>query len=101
MANAEATWHRTTKRGVSLESIMSFTLDDLIKKCPDCSGSGKRSQEPSIGGHRSFGRHTVTHPMYIGSDDCARCWGTGRWELTEAGEAIADLLKILNKRGQI
>ena len=77
---------------------MDLTLDDLVGKCDDCGGTGKKPQEPGhAGGGRPFGRRVVTS-FALGSDpeDCGRCVGTGRRGLTATGRAVVDLLTVIN-----
>ncbi len=76
---------------------MSLTLDDLIKECPTCGGTGKRQQTSSSGGGNTFGQSKSLGTW--GDDNCETCGGDGRVELTESGEAIRRFIQILKKRG--
>ena len=66
----------------------SLTLDDLIKKCPDCGGTGKKPEEKSIGGGRSFVQQITIYAQGSNTENCVRCIGTGRWKLTDPGKAV-------------
>jgi RecJ-like exonuclease len=77
---------------------MSLTLDDLIKECLICNGTGKRQQTSNPSGGRSIGQPQVFQVW--GDDNCETCGGDGRVELTESGDAIRRFIQILKKRGQ-
>jgi DnaJ-class molecular chaperone len=77
---------------------MSLTMDDLIGTCPDCGGTGKRPEEnKASGGGNSYGFRTVTYALGTNAEDCARCAGTGRWGLTEAGRTVGKFVGIFQK----
>lgn len=73
---------------------MDLKLDDLIGKCDACGGTGKKP--PSV----QRGRQIVTYTGSMNADECAKCQGTGRWGLTSAGQAVAELFTILQKYEQ-
>lgn len=79
---------------------MDLTLDDLIKTCDVCGGSGRKPEEPgrSAGGGRSYGwTHTTITPLSGGPEECHKCAGTGRHGLTETGKALAEFIEIAPK----
>ena len=63
---------------------MDLTIDDLIGTCDGCGGTGKK---PSPG----------LHPRDVRAEDCRKCRGTGRWGLTDAGRAVAELFTVFQK----
>jgi DnaJ-class molecular chaperone len=75
----------------------SLTLDDLIKECPDCGGTGKKPEGKSTGRGRSFGQQTSTYAVVSNPENCVRCIGTGRWELTDTGKAVGEFISIFKK----
>jgi hypothetical protein len=75
----------------------SLTLEELIKKCPDCGGTGKKPEEKPTGGGRSFGRQTTTYALGTDPENCVRCIGTGHWELTDTGKAVGEFIGIFKK----
>lgn len=74
---------------------MSLTLDDLVGRCDDCGGTGKKPAEES-GSGSSYGRRVVRYTMNSNPDECGRCAGTGRRGLTETGHAIVQLLGVVD-----
>lgn len=71
---------------------MNLTLDDLIGKCDECGGTGKRRPPGGRGG-----RQSITYTLDVRAEDCSKCRGTGRWGLTDAGRAVAELFTVLQK----
>lgn len=72
---------------------MKLTMDDLIEKCPDCAGKGKKPQENRTAGGRSFGTYALGNNM----ENCGRCLGQGRWGLTETGKVLKEFMDIIEK----
>jgi len=70
---------------------MSLTVDDLLKKCVVCGGSGEDPDKGKV--TRGFTRTVVVLPAPP-AGKCPTCRGEGYYELTEAGEAIVKLMKV-------
>ncbi len=77
---------------------MTLNINDLIKECITCGGTGKKKPQVSSSGGNTFGQRTLGT---WGDDSCETCGGDGRVELTESGEAFKQFIQILKKRGQI
>lgn len=76
---------------------MSFTKDDLIQKCSDCDGLGVIRNPPTDSNQRGFGIHRTG---FSNERDCLRCHRTGEI-FTEAGEAIADVVALLQRQNRL
>lgn len=75
---------------------MSFTLDDFLKDCQKCCGSGQKPNPNASGGGGSIGLRRG--PQTFGDNKCGACRGTGK-ELTEAGKAIESVIDyVIEKR---
>jgi hypothetical protein len=80
-----------------MRGIMSLSLDDLIRVCEQCGGSGN-----------PYKRHRKDSPDYgrqmepvSNSEMCLGCHGTGRDKVTETGEAILEFLRLLKEQGKL
>lgn len=76
---------------------MSLSLDDLIKVCQQCDGSGNPYRKHPVGSE-DYGRVTETTSR---QDVCLGCHGTGREEITETGQAILKFLILLREQGRL
>ena len=71
---------------------MDLKAEDFVVKCTKCNGTGWYKE---VSGSR--GGVGVTH---IKEGTCPDCGGAGG-HLTEAGEAIAEVVRFMKRRGQI
>lgn len=74
---------------------MTFTKDDLITVCTTCKGAGKVTDPPQSQEHPGFGRRVTMQ----WETPCPVCKGTGKM-LTEMGEAIAAVVRLLKEQGR-
>jgi DnaJ-class molecular chaperone len=78
---------------------MDLTLDDLIKKCEGCNGTGKRQPPNANQSGTSYAYTPIENSML---NVCDGCGGEGRaFELTSSGQAILDFFKLMKRRSVI
>lgn len=77
---------------------MTLTLDDLLRACDHCKGTGAAQEEPTQSSGGPFGRRVVSTSLSaFGSPDCQACKGVGKVP-TESGEAVIELLRVAYKQ---
>lgn len=70
---------------------MEIRIEDLLEKCKRCNGTGSINETHKPTG--SYGRQPLST-----TGTCDDCNGSGG-KLTASGEAIAELVRFLKRRG--
>lgn len=76
---------------------MNLTKDDLIQQCPACGGEGWIYDPPRNLNQGSYGVRTVNMQS---KESCTVCRQKGE-VLTEMGEAIASVVSLMRRRGDL
>lgn len=72
---------------------MELKLDDLIRPCNVCEGSGGRAPAPKEQEGHGFGQSPVEFPNSR-LNVCGACHGR-KWELTDSGNVLKEFLQKL------
>jgi DnaJ-class molecular chaperone len=73
--------------------LEGLTLEDLIRDCEDCNGTGRARPVASTGRSKGFGRQVSE----VSPNSCPKCHGKGAF-LTESGRVLVEFINHAKRR---